>query len=263
MTAPTALRTASPYAADAAPTRYVTVGDASIAYRALGPASPVPLVLSMRLRGTMDEWDPAFLDALSARRRVYIFDSAGVGLSSGVAPDAISAMAGIAIAFIEAMELGQVDLLGWSMGGYIATSVAFQAPALVRRLIVAGSGPGGVPGAPPPPPAKVGEIARHAVNDDEDFLYLFYPQTPAGRTAGQAQLARLGQRAEPPAPKVSPEAAKVMVDAFNSYAAVRKAPDARLKLFPAAGHGFLFQYAVEFAEDVDRFLNDAGGGASA
>jgi pimeloyl-ACP methyl ester carboxylesterase len=209
----------------------------------------------------------------------------------------------IAIGFIEALQLAQVDLLGWSMGGFVATSVAFQRPSLVRKLIVAGSGPGGVPDAPAAP-AKVREFASHAVNDDEDdedFFYLFYPETPTGRAAGPAQLARLGRRAEPAARKVSPGTTKAMMaavaafrgpdaldprlemlalpilhaggvddimdDAFNSCAAVRKVPNAWLKLYPATGHAFLFQYAEFFqyaeecAGDVGRFLDGANSGA--
>jgi len=280
--------TGSPYAADKAPTCYVEVDDLRLAYRVIGPQTAPPLVLAMRFRGVMDEWDPAFLDALAKGRRVYWFDSAGVGLSSGDVPGSIPQMAEVLIAFTEALGLKTFDLLGWSMGGYVVQSVALQRPDLVRRLIVAGSGPGGVPHAPAAPD-KVWEVAFKAVNDDSDFLYLFFPQTPEGIDAGRTHLSRLGKRSEPAEPVVTTAGVKqmiaafgrlretdamypqlealsmpvlyangvddVMIHAFNSYAAALKAPDARLILYPRSGHGFLFQHCDWFARDVQQFLD--------
>lgn len=278
------------YAADVVPTRYVTAGDLRLAYRVIGPESAPPLVLAMRFRGVMDQWDPAFLEALATERRVYWFDNAGIGLSSGEVPDSIPGMAKVLIAFIEALALGTVDLLGWSMGGYVVQSATLQRPDLVRRLIVAGSGPGGVPGAPTPPD-RVWQAAGKPVNDEADFLYLFFPETDVGIAAGRAHLVRLGHRSEPPEAMVSqagveamiaafgkfrgddaiyPRLAElrlpvlyangtddVMIHAFNSYAAAIAAPDAQLILYPRAGHGFLFQYAEQFARDVHQFLSAA------
>lgn len=278
------------YAADVTPTRYVTAGDLRLAYRVIGPETAPPLVLAMRFRGVMDQWDPAFLEALAIERRVYWFDNAGIGLSSGEVPDSIPGMARVLIAFIEALKLGTVDLLGWSMGGYVVQSATLQRPDLVRRLIVAGSGPGGVPGAPAPPD-RVWQAAGKPVNDDADFLYLFFPESDVGIAAGRAHLVRLGHRSEPPEAMVSqagveamiaafgkfrgddaiyPRLAElrlpvlyangtddVMIHAFNSYAAAIAAPDAQLILYPRAGHGFLFQYAEQFARDVHQFLSAA------
>lgn len=275
------------FLADEAPTRYIDAGGQHLAYRVIGPEAAPTMVLAMRFRGVMDEWDPAFLADLATTRRVYWFDSAGVGLSSGDVPDNIPSMARVLINFVEALDLGQVDLLGWSMGGYVVQSAALQRPDLVRRLIVAGSGPGGVPDAPVAP-GKVWEVAFKAVNDDEDFLYLFFPETPVGIAAGREHLARLGHRAESAGPMVSEAGFKamiaafgkfrgdeaiyprldqlnmpilyangvddVMIHAFNSYAAARKAPDARLILYPRSGHGFLFQHHEWFARDVHQFL---------
>jgi len=280
--------TGSPYEADAASTRYVDVNDFKIAYRVIGPQTAPPLVLAMRFRGVMDEWDPAFLDALAKGRRVYCFDSAGIGLSSGDVPGSIPQMAEVLIAFTEALGLKTFDLLGWSMGGYVVQSVALQRPDLVRRMIVAGSGPGGVPHAPAAPD-KVWEVAFKAVNDESDFLYLFFPQTPEGIDAGRNHLSRLWKRTEPAEPVVTMAGVKqmiaafgrlretdamypqlealsmpvlyangvddVMIHAFNSYAAALKAPDARLILYPRSGHGFLFQHCDWFARDVQQFLD--------
>jgi pimeloyl-ACP methyl ester carboxylesterase len=278
----------SQYTADTAVTQYIDVDGVRLAYRAIGAEDARPIVLATRLRGVMDEWDPAFLDELGARRRVYWFDSAGVGLSSGEVPDSIPGMAQILIRFVEALGLHRVDLLGWSMGGYVIQSAALKRPDLVRRLIVAGSGPGGVPNAPAAP-SKVWEVAGHLVNSDEDFLYLFFPETPEGIAAGRNHLARLGHRSEGAEPMVRPQSVKmqvaaftafhgrdgiyprlaelslpilyangahdVMLHAYNSYVASQEAPNAQLMLYPAAGHGFLFQCHSQFVRDVHQFLD--------
>ncbi|MDM9625190.1 alpha/beta hydrolase [Rhizobium sp. S152] len=274
--------------ADAAATFYVEAGDNRIAYRVMGPERVPPLVLAMRFRGVMDEWDPAFLDALATTRRVYWFDSAGVGLSSGEVPDSIPGMARVLISFVEALELGAVDLLGWSMGGYVVQSATLQRPDLVRRLVVAGSGPGGVPDAPKPSD-RVWQAAGRPVNDDADFLYLFFPETEEGIAAGRRHLARLGKRNEPAEMRVDEAGVKamiaafakfraedaiypqlerlsvpvlyangtndVMIHAFNSYAAALAAPNAQLILYPRAGHGFLFQHVAAFVRDLTNFLD--------
>jgi pimeloyl-ACP methyl ester carboxylesterase len=278
----------STFAADLAPTRYVETDGVRLAYRVIGPEKARPLVLSMRFRGVMDDWDPAFLEAVATKRRVYWFDSAGIGLSSGAVPDSIPGMGRVLIAFIEALGLGNVDLLGWSMGGYVVQHATFQRSDLVRRLIVAGSGPGGVADAPAAP-AKVWEVAGKPVNDDEDFLYLFFPETPEGIAAGREHLARLGRRTEPAEPRVPAEGVKmqvaaltafrqrdaiypyldeftlpilyangahdVMIPAYNSYAATQRAPDAQAILYPRSGHGFLFQHHAWFARDIYLFLD--------
>lgn len=279
-----------PETADTTPTRYVDVAGDRIAYRTIGAerVDVLPLVLAQRFRGVMDQWDPALLDRLAADRPVYWFDSTGIGLSSGSVPPSIPGMADVLIAFTEALGIGRCDLLGWSMGGYIAQTVAWKRPDLVRRLIVAGSGPGSVPDAPAPP-AKVMEIASKPVNVDEDYLYLFYPETPSATAAGRAQLARLGNRREPAEPMVPMEGVQaqlasfgafrdrdailphlpqmtlpilyangthdIMIPTFNCFAAAQAAPNARLVLYPDAGHGFLFQYAEAFAREVDAFLS--------
>lgn len=276
------------FLADHAETRTLAVDGVDVAWRRLGTAHGTPLLLLQRFRGTMDHWDPAFLDGL-ADRPVILFDSVGVGRTSGVAPPDIGAMADFAAAFARALALGPVDVLGWSMGGAVAQSLALRHPLLVRRLVVAGSGPGGVPDAPRPPD-KVWEVAGKPINDDEDFLYLFFPETAAGRAAGLRHLARLGRRREPFGPQVKRESVMaqmqalaqwtrgvdsafarlpelgqpalvangihdIMVDAFQSYVMSRRMPNAELALYPVAGHGFLFQHAAAFSQRVRTFLD--------
>ena len=253
-------------------------------YRRFGTGGDVPLVLCMRLRGTVDHWDPELLDALAATREVVVFDNRGTSGSTGIAPTTVDGLAEGGIAFIRALGLDRVDVMGWSLGGIVAQGITFGAPELVRRLIVAGSTPAGVPDQPKPS-AKVGEILTHAVNDDEDYLHLFFPETERARAAGLASLRRLDVRLATSGAAVQDEtyrgqltavatfagyydrlgeltlpvlvangAHDVMINSYATYAMSQKLPDAKVVLYSDAGHGFLFQHIEDFAHEVDRFL---------
>jgi len=129
------------------------------AYRDTGPeASCVPLVLLQHFRGNLDSWDPALIDALATDRRVITFDNAGVGGSTGTTPDSVEQMARDAIAVIAAMELGQVDLLGFSIGSFVAQQVALTRPAIVRRLVLASAAPQGAAGMHGWAPEVIGAV---------------------------------------------------------------------------------------------------------
>ncbi|WP_280191270.1 alpha/beta fold hydrolase [Delftia sp. PS-11] len=254
-----------------------------LAVRQDGPDGGIPLLLLQRFRGTLDDWDPAFIAALSADRRVIRFDSAGIGRSGGRVPDTITGMASVAADVIQALGLPQADVLGWSLGGVVAQQLALDSPHLVRRLIVAGSSPGGITDGPQPHP-RVPQVMTRQANDAADFLFLFYPETSTAIAAGQASLARIA--AQPGmGPQVTAEAfmaqvraisgwpgvlhrAKelrmpilvangahdVMLPAYRSFVLSQQAPDARLILYPDAGHAFLFQEIEDFAAQVERFL---------
>jgi len=175
-------------------TQYADAPSGRLAYRRFGTRGGVPLVLALRFRGTMDHWDPDFLDPLAFERDVIVFDNVGTGRSTGEPPTTIGGLASGLLEFVKVMELGEVDLLGWSLGGIVVQAAALQAPEVIRRLIVAGNSPGGgVPGQPSPDP-RVWEVALKEANDDEDFLYLFYPDTPTDRELGVASLRRIDQR---------------------------------------------------------------------
>lgn len=253
-------------------------------YRRFGSPGAIPLVLCMRLRGTIDHWDPALLDGLAATREVIVFDNRGTSASSGTAPTTIDGLADGGIAFIRALGLDRVDVLGWSLGGIVAQGIALGAPELVRRLIVAGSTPAGVPDQPSPS-KKVGEILTHAVNDDEDYLYLFFAESDEARAAGKASLRRLDVRLEQSKAAVQDEtyhgqlaaiaafggyydrlgelklpvlvangAHDVMINSYATYVMSQKLPDAKVVLYSDAGHGFLFQHIDDFVHEVERFL---------
>jgi pimeloyl-ACP methyl ester carboxylesterase len=267
--------------------RWQTVDTAfgRLAVRVDGDWASPPLLLCQRFRGTMDDWDPEFIAQLAAGRRVVRFDSAGIGDSTGETPSTVAGMAQIVPALLDALQLDRVDLLGWSLGGYVAQIVALDRRDRVRRLVIAGSGPGGPDG--PPPHARVAEIAAKPVASRDDVAFLFFPESEAGRAAAERHFThiRFGER-EP----VTAEAGRrqreaivawwrgegsarrrladfsmrvlvangiddVMVPAEHSFAIVRGAPNAKLVLYPEAGHAFLFQCAEDFTSETLRFLD--------
>src|ERR1700719_4234423 len=124
-----------------APTQYVEANGTRFAYRRFGKQGDVPLVFNMHFMGTMDHWDPAVTDGFAKEREVILFDNAGVSSSSGDVPGSVREMGANAIAFIKALGLKQVDVLGLSIGGFVAQEITLQAPDLVRRLVLVGTGP--------------------------------------------------------------------------------------------------------------------------
>jgi pimeloyl-ACP methyl ester carboxylesterase len=279
------------YQADTAETLFIEGPSARFAYRRLGPRGGTPLVLLHRLRGTLDWWDPQFLDHLAAEHDVIMVDNVGTGYTTGQPRDSIRGFAAGIIEFLDALGLTHVDLLGWSLGGYVAQDVVALRSELVRTLILAGSGPGGLVPDMPPPREEVLRIAAKADADEDDLVYLFYPETDTGRAAGRQHLANVSTRLAAGAPDVSQVAAlgqiaaigkfssvpfdqvqarlqtitqpvliangieDIMIPAIASYAAIGHLRNAKLVLYSDAGHGFLFQHAKDFATEVANFLN--------
>ena len=153
------------------------------AYRDTGGESGLPLVLLQHFRGNLDNWDPALIDALASTRRVITFDNAGVGGSTGITPDTIEQMARDAIAFIATMQFGQVDLLGFSIGSFVAQQIALVRPAIVRRLVLASSAPQGAAGMHGWAPEVIGAIGTPHTSP-EAYLEVFFTRSAAsGRRA--------------------------------------------------------------------------------
>ena len=280
----------SAYQADAAEDLFTEGPSARFGYRRMGPRGGVPLLLLNRFRGTLDWWDPKFLDYLASDRDVIIFDNVGVGYSTGQPRDSVEALAGGAVEFLEALGVAQADLLGWSLGGMIAQHVLLHRPNLVRKLVVAGSTPGGqVPGAPPPSEKVLGIMAKSQATA-EDLVTLFFPETESGRAAGFEHLNRVGTRLAAGRGIVSQEAANGLlaaivrftstpfeqvrsklqtlthpilyaagmkdwlIPALASFVAVEHVRSAKLVIYGDAGHAFLFQHAAEFTTEVRNFL---------
>ena len=166
------------------------------AYRDTGGGEgAVPLVLLQHFRGNLDNWDPALIDALASTRRVVTFDNAGVGGSTGTTPDTIEQMARDAIAFLAAMEFSQADLLGFSIGSFVAQQIALVRPAMVRRLVLASSAPQGAAGMHGWAPEVIGAIGTPKTSP-EDYLDVFFTQSASSRQAGQAALQRMYARTQ-------------------------------------------------------------------
>ena len=162
------------------------------AYRQVGEGTPA-LVLLQHFRGNLDNWDPALVDALARGRRVVTFDNAGVGGSTGTTPSTIAQMARDAIAFIEALELGAVDLLGFSIGSFVAQEIALIRPAVVRRVVLASSAPRGAAGMHGWAPDVIGAVGAPAPNPD-GYLGVFFTRSDTSRQAGVETLGRLTER---------------------------------------------------------------------
>ena len=273
-------------------TQHVEANGIRFAYRRLGPETGTPLVLMQHFRGGMDHWDPAVIDGLAADRPVILFDNAGVAGSTGKTPDTIDAMAGHAAEFIGALGLDEVDLLGFSMGGYIAQSFVLQNPNLVGRLLLLGTGPRA--GEPP----QDASVAQHAASTDprtgdsplEAFLYLFFSPSERSQAAGRAFWERRHRRkddVDPPSPvetimaqnaavkkwrEVNGEryaelkritqptlvvngSNDIMIPTINAFTLSQRIPNAQLILYPDSGHGSQFQYPELFVSHARTFLD--------
>ena len=177
-----------------APTHTIDVGGVQFAYRELGPSTGVPVVFLTHLAAVLDNWDPRVVDGIAAKHRVITFDNRGVGASSGSTPKTIEEMASDAVAFIRALGFEQVDLFGFSMGGMIAQVIAQQEPRLVRKMILAGTGPAGGEGIDKVTRISYLDTARGVLTRQDPKQFLFFTRTPNGRQAGKQFLARLEER---------------------------------------------------------------------
>jgi len=260
------------------------------AYRDLGE-SEVPLVLLQHFRGNLDNWDPALIDALAAERRVVTFDNVGVGATSGRTPNTIEAMAHDAIAFVDALGLERIDLLGFSIGSFVAQEIVLIRPDLPRRVVLASSAPQGAPGMHGWAPDVIGAVGGREPNP-QGYLDVFFAHTDSSREAGSAAAQRIFGRTTDRDEPTSWQTRQAQYDAVvawgipnhallervtaidlpvfvangesdpmilprYSYLLAGLLPDARLKLYPDSAHGFLFQHHEEFAADVHAFLEEA------
>jgi pimeloyl-ACP methyl ester carboxylesterase len=257
------------------------------AYREVGDG-PVPLLLLQHFRGNLDNWDPALVDALASTRKVVAFDNVGVGGTSGVAPSSVREMALGAAALIAAMGYQKVDLLGFSIGSFVAQEIALSRPEVVRRLILASAAPEGAEGMHGWAPEVIGAVGKPQTSA-EDYLRVFFAPSDASRQAGQEALGRMYSRQEDRdkettwetrlnqydavclwgspnhalLQKVSAISAPVfiangdsdpMILPHYSHLLAGLIPQSTIKIYPDSAHGFLFQHHAEFAVDVAEFL---------
>jgi pimeloyl-ACP methyl ester carboxylesterase len=272
-----------------APTRFVEANGIRFAYRRFGKSGGVPLVFNMHFTGTMDHWDPLVTDGLAATREVILFNNAGISSTSGDVPASVEEMAANAAAFIRALGLAKVDVLGFSLGGFVAQALTVAEPGLVRRLILVGTGPRGGEGMATLMPEAQAVFGATYANPDEVWLGVFFTPSEASQAAGRAFLKRFRLRQQGRDPEVSEKVAPaqfaaigkwgvprwaafdylreivhptlvingshdVIIYTVNSLILQRNLPNAELILYPDSNHGSQYQYPALFVADVTRFL---------
>jgi len=272
-----------------APTQYVEANGIRFAFRRFGKPGGVPLVFNMHFIGTMDHWDPVITDGFAKDREVILFNNAGIASSSGEVPTTIEGMAANAAAFIKALGLPQVDVLGFSLGGLVAQTLAIDEPQLVRKLILVGTGPRSGQGMASLTPQAQQVFGATYAEPDHLWLKVFFTDSQASQAAGHAFLKRLRSRTEHRDPQVSDSVAPAQIEALskwgaprenpydylqnitqptlvinggndviiytvNSYILQQHIPNAQLILYPDANHGSQYQYPELFVQHVSGFL---------
>jgi pimeloyl-ACP methyl ester carboxylesterase len=259
------------------------------AYRRYGKAGGIPVIFFQHFRGNLDNWDPALVDDIATEREVILYDASGVGGSTGTTPRSVVDFARDGLAFIDALGLTEVDIFGFSLGGFVAQELTLLRPRLVRKLVLAGTGPQGGRGFH----EWYGDIAEHAYRDvqgAEDIFFLFFSATEASQAKGVEFVGRIFTRQDGRDADVTldardaqtetvrnwgiPDTSRlnrldgitqpvlvangdndIMVPTVNSYLLAGHLPNAKLIIYPDANHGFLFQYPHEFAAEVNTFLD--------
>jgi len=270
-----------------APTQFVEANGIRFAYRRFGKSGGVPLVFNQHFTGTMDHWDPAVTDGLAATREVILFNNAGISSTSGEVPTSVEEMAVNAAAFIRALGLARVDVLGFSLGGLVAQALTLAKPGLVRRLVLVGTGPRGGEGMATLTPEAQAVFGATYAHPDDVWLGVFFTPTEKSQAAGRAFL-RLRQEGRDPevSEKVAPAQIEaiskwgapragafdylreithptlvingsndVIVYTVNSFILQQNLPNAQLILYPDSNHGSQYQYPALFVADVTRFLD--------
>ena len=269
-----------------APARTVTAGDATFAYRELGPKGGIPVVFLVHLAATLDNWDPRIIDPIAKHRHVIAVDNRGVGASTGEVPESIEAMADDAVAFIEALGFDKVDIFSFSLGGFVAQALVVKHPELVRKLVLTGTGPKGGKDIDKVAGLTYYDILRATLTRSDPKEFLFFNRNATGKPAAKAFVKRLHERAvDRDAPmKVKgfrtqlkaikkwgrgtpDDLSKItqptliangdndrMVPSVLSEDLHRRIKGSELIIYTDAGHGGIFQFHDEFAPVAVKFL---------
>ncbi|SDC92392.1 Pimeloyl-ACP methyl ester carboxylesterase [Variovorax sp. CF079] len=269
------------------PTKSISAGGVNFAYRELGKQNGgTPVVFLVHLAAVLDNWDPRIMDGIAAKHHVIAFDNRGVGASSGSPSSSMEQMADDAITFIKAKGFEQVDLFGFSMGGMIAQEIVLKEPQLVRKMILAGTGPAGGEGISTVARVANYDLLRGFFTGQDPKQFLFFTRTPNGIEAGKALLQRLKERSENRDKEITitayvaqlralsawgqkePADLSVvkhpvlivngdddrMVPTTNSRDLARRLPNSTLLIYPDAGHGGVFQFHADFVPKALEFL---------
>jgi pimeloyl-ACP methyl ester carboxylesterase len=276
------------YIHETAPTQHVEANGIRFAYRRFGKTGGVPIVFNQHFQGTLDHWDPAVTDGLARTREVILFDNAGVAASSGETPSSFQKMGANAIAFIRALGLSKVDILGFSIGGMVSQEIVLQAPELVRKLILVGTGPRGADMSTSQSSsifARTYEPAEHL------WLKVHFSPSKASQAAGfaflerklrrrdrdplvsqqtiDAQLAAIGEylaylevdghldylKAIRQPTLVVRGSNDVIIPTYNSFVLQQTLPNAQLIIYPDSNHGSFYQYPELFVAHATVFLD--------
>jgi pimeloyl-ACP methyl ester carboxylesterase len=271
---------------ETAPTQYVDVKGTKFAYRSFGEKGGIPIVFLQHFTGTMDNWDPAITNALAKNHTIILFNNKGVGSSGGTTPESVSEMASDAVDFIKTLGYNQVDLIGFSLGGFIAQDIAANNPSLVRKIVLAGTGPIGSEGV-----TKLLSVINKAFEDGPEnaLLNLFFTKSEVSINAGKAFMQRLQLRTNDIDTPVSDETvgaqakaiiaygrqkdkdhkqllaikqpvlivngtSDLIVPSINSFVLTQYILNSKLIIWGDAGHGGLFQNHEDFVREVEFFL---------
>lgn len=269
-----------------APTRQVSAGGVTFAYRELGPEGGIPVVFFVHLAGTLDNWDPRIVDVIARERHVITFDQRGVGASSGTVPRTIEEAADDAYTFVRALGLDRIDVFSFSMGAMIAQDLVLKHPGLVRRLVLTGTGPRGGKGMDKVVRTTYLDVIRAAVGRTDPKEFLFFNRNETGKRAARSFLARLQERTVDRDTDIAPRAFNTqlfairrfgrsepsdlsaitqptlianggndrMVPSILSEDLHRRIAGSQLVIYPDSGHGGIFQYHEEFAPLAAAFL---------
>lgn len=268
-------------------TQTITAGGVNYAYRELGRShGGTPVVLLVHLAAVLDNWDPRIVDGIAAKHHVIAFDNRGIGASSGTPSSSMEQMADDAIAFIQAKGFEQVDLLGFSMGGMIAQEIVLKKPQLVRKMVLAGTGPAGGEGISSVAGVTFYDMLRGFFTGQDAKQFLFFTRTSSGIEAGKAFLARLQERTENRDQEISVRAFLAQLEALrtwgnkqpadlsvvkqpvlvvngdhdrmvptpNTHDLARRLPNSELIIYPDAGHGGIYQFHADFVPSTLGFL---------
>ena len=268
------------------PTQFVEANGIKFAYRSYGKVGDIPVIYFNHLTANLDNCDPRIMDAIAAQRHIISFDYRGVGATTGKQGTSIPDMAKDAIAFIHALGYKQIDIVAFSMGGMISQEVLLVEPALVRKLILAGTGPRGGQGISDVVGSTYKDVFKAFFTFRDPKFYLFFTQNKVGKTAARDFLKRLKERTENRDKKVGVSVLKAqlkaietwghdqptdlsvfklpvfiangdvdrMVPTINSYDMAKRFPNAQIKIYPNSGHGGIFQYHKEFIPQAIDFL---------
>jgi pimeloyl-ACP methyl ester carboxylesterase len=269
-----------------APTKTITAGGTTYAYRELGPKSGIPVVFFVHLAATLDNWDPRIVDPIAKTRHVITFDNAGVGASSGTVPGTMEEAAADAYRFITALGFDRIDVFSFSMGGMIAQDLVVKHPELVRKLVLTGTGPRGGEDMDKVVGVTYWDILRSVITRSDPKEFLFFNRDEAGKKAGKAFVERLMERTTDRDKPISTKGFRTQLKAIQRFGRSEPSDLSRITqptliangdhdrmvpsvlshdlhsrivgseliIYPNSGHGGIFQYWDKFAPVAATFL---------